>query len=1223
MLSSLSRFFSLSMEYHPKYLSQLIDTNNNPEDIPKPHYLQCPGGVKIKHLEKFLISKFNLNANHFLVDIVYETEVLPKEFNLMDVGYCYNYRRVSAEFYSYYLLPILAAFVVKLPGLTTEIFNSTKDAPMTLFYKIYDTQRIKPEFLEPLPPKAKSSRQSAFAQENLLTKFKEEADVNIVVEQKVPVHSISLKGILRKSVGESEANTPLVDSKPKPVSALPKAAEHSHQHTQQNLSPKRNSSAESNINSRKEQHANNSRNNGDCGGLTRNVSSGRSPDKRRSRDEFEFVDEINNAPESTKRKCVKFNEKVVPISSVGVTNQQQKYANPKKSPAAEQPKKPKSNSPSTGNNDFKRLRSNDFAGTKSNSNYKTSTSPTNSTSSSSSSTSSSSSSSSVSLIPISSSTSSNSDSSKTTTGTAAVPDSKFKQFTSISELQQQQLQTPPKASSLSKGIVKSSNFARSSLEKVGEESQLKGKQLTEELPTVATTAKEQKFYLNKKSANKSNADYANSKVQEVQKSNAVTSNNNNDLMTDVSTKYEYAKNIGLKPIHEVINITSPSSDKVRVDKNKNQIIDYGKMKEERESSSGRKRKKSKHSSKDFPFADTKKKKTDYGLTITTSSSSSVPKMGVEQHHHHHHQQQQSSPPSSESLKMKIVKVVNSKPTHSAKVVLINSSGSSGHVDNKSKEHGSADKSPPKAYTVKGFSPPKSSKSSSSSSYIASTSLSNFIIKDNSMEIRHVAPTTTPMKKPTPPQSPKAVPVNKPPSPPSAPAQQPQIKESNSTKVVTAVGGGNLKRTMSVDQPLPKLLPPLKQQKVAEKRHHSAMYLQRSNSFDPSQKNKYINMSAAFHQQQMLNNEFMLRKQFQQTLSKQGGGGGNMMNPAIYLPPPSPVALPKATVAMGSKKPIPPLLPPSYANFSKPNHLMLPNLMTNKGSAAAQLETPPMVEIVRLPPGLDKIDIQAPVKTSKASRPPPPPIPLVKIRKAGSAMLSNFESGNSGTKGKEENKGGNSVCDDVGALDLSGKSSRSPTLEIVAVKSNESQSQPQLSGGLTNAKPKSSLRPILPVPQLNEISKINRAGSSLIRQQSASVRNVPNPSALALRNQIPTILPKPATDSSSSPPKTVNCPRPTLSPLSSQNVNNAKQRDEVQITITNSGGKSEGTRKSPVDKAQQPPSLLSSQSSAAAATQKMPPQQQQTSFTSKSCNLEKLASKIMEGAVTLSSVNSAK
>lgn len=83
---------SLSLEYHPAS-GNAFDA----ELIPPVRYLQCPAAVSVRHLQRFLSSKYNLKLDSALVEIqiIYEDEVLPLSFTLMDVAYCYSWKRVS------------------------------------------------------------------------------------------------------------------------------------------------------------------------------------------------------------------------------------------------------------------------------------------------------------------------------------------------------------------------------------------------------------------------------------------------------------------------------------------------------------------------------------------------------------------------------------------------------------------------------------------------------------------------------------------------------------------------------------------------------------------------------------------------------------------------------------------------------------------------------------------------------------------------------------------------------------------------------------------------------------------------------------------------------------------------------------------------------------------------------------------------------------------------
>lgn len=264
------------------------------------------------------------------------------------------------------------------------------------------------------------------------------------------------------------------------------------------------------------------------------------------------------------------------------------------------------------------------------------------------------------------------------------------------------------------------------------------------------------------------------------------------------------------------------------------------------------------------------------------------------------------------------------------------------------------------------------------------------------------------------------------------------------------------------------------------------YLQRSYSYDPSVVigNNYNLPLTPFQMQ--LATQMMFQKHLQQewaqAAAKQASANAipppTPMVPFFNAPMPQsrspPVNPPPAQQQQPiSKKPVPPLVPPS--SFGKFNPV--PNLVatsTGKTNNSNRFQDkPPMVEIVRLPPGLDKVEIpHIPAKVPpKANRPPPPTIPLVKIRRASANSTSSTESGDGLPPSSRPREF-------PAVLDLSGK----PASEERKVAGTGSQK---------------------PLPQLNEISKISRSSSALIhRQQSASVRSVPNPSALALRNQLP-------------------------------------------------------------------------------------------------------------------------
>ncbi|XP_068146868.1 protein suppressor 2 of zeste [Drosophila tropicalis] len=92
---------SLSLEYHPAMLQQ-CGAGKGPAII----YLQCPAGLKVQHLKRFLSSKYDIDLENKQIDleITYEDEVLPINFTLMDVGYCYKWNRLAPMAFHYRIL---------------------------------------------------------------------------------------------------------------------------------------------------------------------------------------------------------------------------------------------------------------------------------------------------------------------------------------------------------------------------------------------------------------------------------------------------------------------------------------------------------------------------------------------------------------------------------------------------------------------------------------------------------------------------------------------------------------------------------------------------------------------------------------------------------------------------------------------------------------------------------------------------------------------------------------------------------------------------------------------------------------------------------------------------------------------------------------------------------------------------------------------------------------
>ncbi|XP_049545961.1 mucin-19 [Anopheles darlingi] len=88
---------SLSLEYHYDTLTDcgVVAEAETDKKVPVT-YLQCPAAVTVHHLYKFILTKNGLlvGSDNIRVEIIYEDEILPHDFTLMDVAYCFDYKRV-------------------------------------------------------------------------------------------------------------------------------------------------------------------------------------------------------------------------------------------------------------------------------------------------------------------------------------------------------------------------------------------------------------------------------------------------------------------------------------------------------------------------------------------------------------------------------------------------------------------------------------------------------------------------------------------------------------------------------------------------------------------------------------------------------------------------------------------------------------------------------------------------------------------------------------------------------------------------------------------------------------------------------------------------------------------------------------------------------------------------------------------------------------------------
>ncbi|XP_058986858.1 protein suppressor 2 of zeste isoform X2 [Musca domestica] len=155
---------SLSLEFHPHLAQQCEEA-----DIPPVRYLKCLASLKIQHLKRFLCSKFDIDPSNRKVDIevIYEDEVLPSDFTLMDVAYCYQYKG-QAPLKLYYRILIYQEEHLNTPELDNQNVLKHTDTEISTTQPGSETKKsLKDEnenpFLTPTPvtTKLKTSKQPA------------------------------------------------------------------------------------------------------------------------------------------------------------------------------------------------------------------------------------------------------------------------------------------------------------------------------------------------------------------------------------------------------------------------------------------------------------------------------------------------------------------------------------------------------------------------------------------------------------------------------------------------------------------------------------------------------------------------------------------------------------------------------------------------------------------------------------------------------------------------------------------------------------------------------------------------------------------------------------------------------------------------------------------------------------------------------------------------------
>uniref|UniRef100_A0A4Y0BIC3 RING-type domain-containing protein n=1 Tax=Anopheles funestus TaxID=62324 RepID=A0A4Y0BIC3_ANOFN len=94
---------TLSLEYHYDTVAGHGGTSSGQLPIT---YLQCPAAVTVHHLYKFILTKNGLQvgSDNIRVEIIYEEEILSHDFTLMDVAYCFDYKRIAPMRFFYRIL---------------------------------------------------------------------------------------------------------------------------------------------------------------------------------------------------------------------------------------------------------------------------------------------------------------------------------------------------------------------------------------------------------------------------------------------------------------------------------------------------------------------------------------------------------------------------------------------------------------------------------------------------------------------------------------------------------------------------------------------------------------------------------------------------------------------------------------------------------------------------------------------------------------------------------------------------------------------------------------------------------------------------------------------------------------------------------------------------------------------------------------------------------------
>ncbi|XP_018318412.1 protein suppressor 2 of zeste [Agrilus planipennis] len=156
-------------------------------------YLQCPAAVTMSILQKFVRMKYALSLEH-KVDIIYNGEVLPQYFSLMDVAYTFKWQRLKPMRFYYRIFTPIRIKIIK----TTS--NGEKQLQVVSVNQNNPNSNEKHEGLdEDLKTDSDAEMQNNINKENLLAQLNLKSKAKIEQEQQ-QLASANLKNLSLKTM---------------------------------------------------------------------------------------------------------------------------------------------------------------------------------------------------------------------------------------------------------------------------------------------------------------------------------------------------------------------------------------------------------------------------------------------------------------------------------------------------------------------------------------------------------------------------------------------------------------------------------------------------------------------------------------------------------------------------------------------------------------------------------------------------------------------------------------------------------------------------------------------------------------------------------------------------------------------------------------------------------------------------------------------------------------